>query len=169
MSFRLWIAAITTLTIISTVIVVKASTDSNSTEVVATAMNKFENGDVRGFAELLAPNTRFDNVFNLPNTPRTFEGKDAVVANLTRIIENFEQVEFVNEGLYTAEDGQTVFVEANGNFTVKGTGEPYKNTYIFVFEVNEGQITAIREYNNPLTIAETFNIPLSQPSDSKNK
>lgn len=165
MSLRLWITAIATTTLVTTGIAVKARTSSTA-EVVATAMNRFENADIQGFAELLAPNTRFDNVFNLPNTPRTFEGKDAVVANLTRITENFEQIEFVDERLYTSEDGQTVFVEANGNFTVKGTGEPYNNTYVFVFEVENGQIVAIREYNNPLTIAETFNIPLTPSADN---
>lgn len=52
------------------------------------------------------------------------------------------------------EDGQTVFVEANGNFIVKGTRKPYKNTYVFVFEVKQREITAIREYNNPLKFLE---------------
>ena len=166
MLLRLWITAIATTTLVTTGIAVKARTNSNSAEIVATAMNRFENADIGSFAELIAPNARFENVFNLPNTPRTFEGKDAVVANLTGITENFEQIEFVDERLYTSEDGQTVFVEANGNFTVRGTGESYNNTYVFVFEVENGQIVAIREYNNPLIVAETFNIPLSSSTNN---
>ena len=165
MSLRFWTTAIATITLVTTGIAVKARTSSTA-EVVTTALNRFENSDIQGFAELIAPNARFENVFNLPNTPRTFEGKDAVVANLTRITENFEQIEFVDERLHASEDGQTVFVEANGNFTVKGTGEPYKNTYVFVFEVENGQIVAIREYNNPLTVAKTFKIPLASFADN---
>lgn len=163
MSLRLWIlAALIAVIAICSSIPVTARASSGSVNVVETAIERFERMDVQGFEQLLASDARFDNMFPLPNTPGTFQGREAVVANLKGIMGNFEQIEFVDERSYATQDGRTVFVEARGNFTVKGTGIPYQNTYIFAFEVNNGQITAIREYNNPLTIAQTFNIPLAQ-------
>lgn len=171
MSFRLWtIGALTAVIVLGTSITVMARrTDSRSTQVVETAVESMERMDFEAFSQLLASDARFDNVFALPNTPGTFQGRDAVIANIKEISRRFEQIEFVDERLYAAQGGRTVFVEARGNFAVKGTGAPYRNTYVFAFEVNNGQITAIREYNNPLMIAQTFNIPLSQPARSNTR
>jgi uncharacterized protein len=164
------ISILTALTIVlmaSHGISVTARPTPQPTQIVETAIRKFERMDLQGFEQLLSPNVRFDNVFSLPNTPATFQGRDAVIANFRELASRFERIEFVDERLYTAQDGQVVIVEARGNFAVRGTGAPYRNRYIFVFEVNNGQITAIREYVNPLTIAETFNIPLPQPSPTR--
>ena len=51
MLLRLWITAIATTTLVTTGIAVKARTNSNSAEIVATAMNRFENADIGSFAE----------------------------------------------------------------------------------------------------------------------
>lgn len=168
MSLRKWmIGGFTIAVVLGASFTVTARTNSRSTTVVEAAIERIERMDLQSFRQLLAPNVRFDNVFSLPNTPSSFQGQAAVLANIKEISGRFERIEFVNERLYVTENGRTVFVEARGNFTVKGTGAPYQNTYVFAFEINEGKITAIREYNNPLTIAQTFNIPLSQAARSK--
>lgn len=170
MSLRLWtIGALTAAIVISTGMTVTARKNSHSATVVETAIARIESMDFQGFERLLAPNARFDNLFSLPNTSGTFEGRDAVIANIKEISQRFERIDFVDERLYVVRGGKTVFVEARGNFAVKGTGAPYQNTYVFAFEVNNGQITAIREYNNPLTIIQTFNIPFSQPVGSNTR
>ncbi|MGB3650168.1 MAG: nuclear transport factor 2 family protein [Rivularia sp. (in: cyanobacteria)] len=170
MSLRLWtVGALTAAIVISTGMSVTARKNSRSARVIETAIARIESMDFQGFEQLLAPNARFDNVFTLPNTSGTFEGRDAVIANIKEISQRFERIDFVDERLYVVRGGQTVFVEARGNFTVKGTGAPYQNTYVFAFEVNNGTITAIREYNNPLTIIQTFNIPFSQPVGSNTR
>lgn len=163
MLLRIWaLAALTPLVIGGTT--VNARPSSDSIDVVESAIENFERKNLQGFKQLLAPSVRFDNVFSLPNTPSTFRGRDAVIGNIRRITDNFKRIEFVDERIYAAQDGRTVFVEARGNFVVSGTGAPYRNIYVFAFEINNGQISAIREYNNPLTIAETFRIPISQPA-----
>lgn len=170
MSIRLWtVGALTAAIVIGSSVTVTARKNSRSVKVVEAAIARIENMDFQGFERLLASDARFDNLFSLPNTPGTFEGRDAVIANIREISERFEQIEFVDERVYVVRGGKTVFVEARGNFTVKGTGEPYQNTYVFAFEINNGKITAIREYNNPLTIIQTFNIPLPQPVGSNTR
>jgi ketosteroid isomerase-like protein len=133
-------------------------------KIVEAAIAIVESGDLTQLNQLLTPDARFDIPFPLPNTPATFQGRDAIIARLTETLGSFERVEFTEERIFAAQDNRTVFVEAKGNFVVKGTGAPYKNMYVFAFEVHNGKITALREYNNPLIIAQTFNIPLSAPS-----
>ncbi len=167
MTLRMWILiGLTTAIVGSSSMVVTARPNQRSMQVVEVAIQKFEQMDMQGFEKILAPNARFDNVFALPNTPGTFQGRGAIIANLREISRRFERIEFTDERLYPVQDGRTVIVEARGNFALRGTGIPYRNTYVFVFEVDQEQITAIREYNNPLTVAETFNIPLCSPPKS---
>ena len=43
------------------------------------------------------------------------------------------------------------------------TGLPYENRYVFRFDAEDGKITRIREYLNPVTSAIAFGIPLPRP------
>ena len=170
MKLRLWtVGALTAAIVIGSSVTVTARKNSRSVRVVEAAIARIENMDFQGFERLLASDASFDNVYSLPNTSGTFEGRDAVIANIREIAESFEQMEFVDERLYVVRGGKTVFVEARGNFTLKETGKPYQNTYVFAFEIDKGKISAIREYNNPLTIIQTFNIPFSQSVGSNTK
>lgn len=165
MALRMWtLAALTVALVAGTTLTVEARNNSKPTEIVQSALQSFERKDLAALERLLAPNARFDNMLLLPNMPGTFQGREAVMQNFQRLLGTFERIEFVDERVFPSQDGRTVFVEARGNFVVKGTGQPYRNIYVFAFEVVNGQVVAVREYTNPLTIAETFKIPLSQPA-----
>lgn len=125
------------------------------------ALQNLEQHNLAGVECLLAEEIRFENRFHLPGIPAIVAGREAVIANLSTILVLFERVEFVNQHIIPAQDGRTVCIEAQGNFALRNTGEPYRNTYLFVFEIEQGQIICIREYNNPLVLAETLNLPLN--------
>lgn len=166
MSLQRWaIAALMTTSLATVGAIATAQNHPSAAEIARITLQHLERQDLAAIEQLLAPNARFDNMLLLPNMPGTFQGRDAVMANLQHIVENFDRIEFVDERVFPAQDGRTVFVEARGNFLMKGTGEPYRNLYVFAFEVQNGQVTAVREYNNPLTIAETFNLPIVQPAE----
>ncbi len=92
-----------------------------------------------------------------------FEGKSAVLSYLQLILDNFEQIldaaTFVVE-TFVSSDAQTVFVEAKGCLTVKHSAQPYRNNYVFRFNLQNGKITHIREYANPVTYAKAMGQPL---------
>ncbi|WP_287127480.1 hypothetical protein [Candidatus Cyanaurora vandensis] len=82
MKLRMWIlTALTVGLVASSAIAATARPKMRSTQVVQAASERFERMDFQGLEQLLAANARFDNMFALPNTPGTFQGRDAVIAN----------------------------------------------------------------------------------------
>jgi len=91
----------------------------------------------------------------------TFEGKADVLGYVGTIFRNFSRVEIVDREVTVSDDGRTVFVEAKGDLIVAANDAPYLNVYIFRFSFDdEGLITAIREYANPVPIAPILGVTL---------
>jgi ketosteroid isomerase-like protein len=134
--------------------------------LVKAAIEKFENKDSQGFGELLAPSASFDLVFSVPGLTSSVKGRDAIVEFLKVFFQPYDRIEFLEKNLYSTKNGRILFLEARGNFVLTGRDDPYKNIYVWVFEVSDQRITAIREYNNPLIVSEFFHIPLPQPTGS---
>ena len=55
----------------------------------------------------------------------------------------------------------TAFVEGRGDLIMKKTGQPYRNIYVFKFSIAEGNISAIREYANPVIYAKSQGLKLN--------
>ncbi len=67
--------------------------------------------------------------------------------------EQYDNLVFVNQRAHIANVGATVFLEATGDLRVARTGTPYRNRYLFRFDVYDGRIERIVEYSNPVTAA----------------
>jgi ketosteroid isomerase-like protein len=78
-----------------------------------------------------------------------FEGREQVMGYVNGLFTSFSQISI-------ADDGSTVFVEAQGDFIAAQGNLPYRNVYVFKLELRDGQISAIREYYNPVIFAMTF-------------
>lgn len=87
---------------------------------------------------------------------RRFVGADAVIAfwegtfgsGITGV--GFDDVELSITG-----DGGRLFIEQRGDL-VMADGKPYRNRYVFRFDIRDGKISHIREYFNPVTAAYAF-------------
>lgn len=52
-------------------------------------------------------------------------------------------------------DGSRVFIEQRGNM-ILSDGRPYRNKYVFRFLIEEGRVSHVREYVNPIIAAYAF-------------
>jgi ketosteroid isomerase-like protein len=52
-------------------------------------------------------------------------------------------------------DGSRVFIEQRGNMVLPD-GRPYRNKYVFRFSIQDGRISHVREYFNPVIAAYAF-------------
>ena len=79
----------------------------------------------------------------------------------------FNQIRFEQIRLYETRNPNLVIIEAQGDFVVAENGRPYRNTYVFVFQTSGNRVSLIREYLNPLIVAQTFGIDVT-PNQSPN-
>lgn len=69
-------------------------------------------------------------------------------------------MKLVDRTTYVANDGKTAFVETKGDLIQRDTGASYRNVYVFKLSMQDGRITHVREYANPVTFAKLMGIPL---------
>lgn len=105
--------------------------------------------------DFLADDCSWWMVGNLP-TSGFFEGKQAIIDNVLSADGGI-----IKPGSFFADvrtligEGDHVAAEWMGGFKTI-TGVDYKNHYNVMFEVKDGKIKAIREYNDTLYMKETF-------------
>lgn len=130
-----------------------ASQDQTSVSraVVVRALDALGGADVDAFASTLADDVRWEMMGQdyLPGGA-VYEGKEAVMRDLVAIVDDLYDLNTfsLTMGNIVAE-GTVVFSE----FLLEATtvkGQPYRNNYVFVFEVANGLISAGREYTNTL-------------------
>lgn len=94
------------------------------------------------------------------STPWTvFEGKEAVLSYIDSVFTSFTHIQF-NDLVFTiSSDGNTVFLEAQGDLVAAQNAMPYRNIHVLKFQFRRGLIKSITEYANPVTIAKLFSIP----------
>jgi uncharacterized protein len=105
-----------------------------------------EIGDGRLFFESMAEEFRWI----VPGTTkwsRTYEGKEAVANELMRPLRRKIEGAIKTKALRIIADGDLVAVEARGDNRTKA-GEPYCNTYCFVFRLAAGKLKEVTEYQD---------------------
>lgn len=68
-------------------------------------------------------------------------------------IGTYDNLVFEDRKFSVADDGQTIWIEAEGRLRVAATGNPYENRYVFKLELASDKIDAITEYTNVATLA----------------
>lgn len=95
----------------------------------------------------------------LPDPNPVYQGKPASVAYLRGLFGTFTQLRFANPVLNASTDNRTVFFEATGDFRTRQGNISYRNVYVLKFSIENGRITALQEYLNPVAIFRTFGQP----------
>ena len=87
--------------------------------------------------------------------PQELVGKAAISQQYGSLPENYVSMQFPRT-IHDGANPEHFFVEYRGEIVVKATGKPYNNTYIGVFQVQNGQIVQFTEYFNPIVLNEAF-------------
>ena len=96
-----------------------------------------------------------------PGLFRRFEGRDAVIGFWAETSGGGiasrppEDVE-----LSITADGARLFIEQRGDMTMPD-GKPYRNRYVFRFDIRDGRVSQVREYINPIIAAYAFGRPIA--------
>jgi uncharacterized protein len=90
---------------------------------------------------------------------KTYDGKAAIMAELIAPLRHILAPPLKTHARRIIAEGDIVVVEARGE-NVTRNGKPYENSYCYVFEFREGQVSALTEYAD----TELFRSVLGEPS-----
>ena len=122
--------------------------------------------DMAALGEAVADDVTYEMPFSEsgstePGLFRRFEGREAVLGFWKQTSSSGiaslppEDVE-----LSITADGGRLFIEQRGNMTMPD-GKPYRNRYVFRFDIDEGRVSHVREYTNPIISAYAFGRPVA--------
>jgi ketosteroid isomerase-like protein len=141
----------------------QSQSPANSAESAARAyLVALQNKDKDGILSILTDDFVFEVPFNDSGTndlENTRRGITEAMAVYERAFNEIETMTLEDLAINATADGTVVFAEAVGNMTM-ATGHPYKNRYIYRFDLQDGKISRMREYRNPVTAAIAFGRPL---------
>lgn len=68
-------------------------------------------------------------------------------------IGTYDNLVFEDRQYSVADNGKTIWIEAEGRLRVAATGKPYENRYVFKIGLEGDKIASITEYTNVATLA----------------
>jgi ketosteroid isomerase-like protein len=122
--------------------------------------------DKPGMLSILADDFVLEVPMNVSGTndlSDSWRGMDAASANFDIAFTVIELTRLTDLEITPGQNENVAFAEARGEMRM-ANGRPYRNRYVFRFDVADGKIKRVREYANPITAAIAFGIPLPQSS-----
>jgi hypothetical protein len=99
-----------------------------------------------GVADIIAGRTRGLCVADV-------KGRSEVLAYTSALFDKFTPLLWRDHAWRVSPDGGQLFFHGVGDMVVGRTGQPYRNTYVTRFDVEDGRIVLMAEYGNALMYA----------------
>jgi uncharacterized protein len=113
-------------------------------EIMQNIFAEMAKGNSKPFVQSMADDFRWI----LPGTnqwSRTFDGKHAVLTDLFGLLSSTIAGPIITTAQRFIAEGDYVVVQAHGKSTTKA-GNPYNNSYCFVFRLADGKLKEVTEY-----------------------
>ncbi|GAB3440043.1 nuclear transport factor 2 family protein [Actinophytocola sediminis] len=105
--------------------------------------------DMSGFADLWAAEGTMEFPFAPPGWPTRVDGREAVHAYLRDYTDVYDLQRVTEKIVHETTDPAVIIPEIEVAGMLVRTGEPYRNRYICVLTVRDGQIVGYRDYWSP--------------------
>ena len=126
----------------------------NDVEVVNAALERIGDLDIEAALELVDADFVPELPYRADGGPSRMRGEDA--AKFMRVLPKlFSRMRFSDVTLHQGVTPGHVIAEYRSD-GLTHDGQPYRNTYISVFELRDGRIVLWREYFDPSVIAQAF-------------
>jgi ketosteroid isomerase-like protein len=113
-------------------------------ELLRDVFERMAGGDGQPFMDALADDVRWTVIGSSPWS-RTYAGKQEIVDQLMRPLFSQFADEYRARAINIVAEGEVVVVEARGEVMTKA-GQPYNQTYCYVFRLADGRVRELTEY-----------------------
>jgi ketosteroid isomerase-like protein len=124
-------------------------------ESVARVLGQLTEGKFDAVMELFTEDAEVNLPFQDPSTGfwSHVSGKAGLREFFSSLPRLFAKHELLLDEVMHVTDSRRVIAKYHGDFTVRTSGKPYRNTYIAVFEFSGDKIRSWTEFHNPLVLA----------------
>ncbi|MBK1787376.1 nuclear transport factor 2 family protein [Prauserella cavernicola] len=128
---------------------------TSSAELFRHGLRLLLDKNIPAWVDLWADDGVMEFPFAPEGWPRRLEGKNAVADYMRSYPDHIDLHDFPELRIHQTAEPETIVVEMRGVGLVVRDGSPFDMTYIAVVTVEDGRITAYRDYWNPLAVLES--------------
>jgi ketosteroid isomerase-like protein len=132
------------------------TTTTRALELAQAFFAGFEARSPEAVGALLSPTASLIIRLDIDGEPDpwyAFEGREQILAYIASVAAKFDHVAFLDKEWTVANDGSSVFLQANGDILSSAEKLEYRNVYVFKLELEGGAVARVVEYANPVTYA----------------
>ncbi|WP_271222049.1 nuclear transport factor 2 family protein [Streptosporangium carneum] len=122
-------------------------------------------GDHAAFVDLLAEDALVEWPHTPPGLPSRVRGRENIRALLARATGSPVRLhEIRSETVHRTLDPEVIIAEYEAHGEITTTGRPYRQQIILVIRVRDGRIVSLRDYLDPLVLAQATGRSQASPS-----
>jgi uncharacterized protein len=115
-------------------------TNPNAVELLRKSFDRFMAKDMRGWADLCAPDVVAEFPFARPHHPNRFEGREALFDYLRGYPETIDVQSMPTMRIYATEDANVAVAEWSVSGCVLSNGKPYEMSYATFVTLRDGAL-----------------------------
>jgi uncharacterized protein len=125
-------------------------------QIVSDYQRLLREGSWGAWAKLWAEDGLLEFPYAPEGKPSTYHGRAAILAYMKSAASGFSINSVEGYKVHTMTDPTVACVELSIKGTMSGSGAPYNQRYVIIFETVDGQIKHYREYWNPLVVMKAY-------------
>ena len=113
-------------------------------------------GSWEAWSQLWAEDGLLEFPYAPEGKPSTYQGRAAILAYMRSAAGGFSIDGIDSHKVHTMTDPSVACIELSIRGTMAGSGAPYNQRYVIIFETVDGKIKRYREYWNPLVVMNAY-------------
>ncbi len=132
------------------------SQSDTAVDLLRVAFDRFKAKDMRGWANLCAPDVVAEFPFAPEGSPSRIEGRDALYEYLRGYPDVIDVATLPTLRIFATDDPNVAVAEWSVSGRVLTNGNPYEMTYATFATFRDGALVNYREYWNPMVFLEAL-------------
>ena len=127
---------------------------SETADLFRAGLERFRDGDLDGYLELLSDDVEVEFPFAPPGRPERLRGRESLRRYLEPLLARIGYDSITSLVVYETDVAGTIVAEMTIGLRLLESGRTYSRRYVAVVRATDGRVVSYREYWNPLALSD---------------
>ena len=127
---------------------------SETADLFRTGLERFGDGDLDGYLELLSDDVEVEFPFAPPGRPERLRRRENLRRYLEPVLARVTYDSFTSLVVYETDVAGTIVAEMTASLRLLESDRTYSRRYVAVVRAADGRVVSYREYWNPLALSD---------------
>lgn len=127
---------------------------SETADLFRTGLERFGDGDLDGYLELLSDEVEVEFPFAPPGRPERLRGRENLRRYLEPLLARVAYDSITSLVVYETDVAGTIVAEMTASLRLLESDRTYSRRYVAVVRAADGRVVSYREYWNPLALSD---------------